>query len=166
MGLKESGLRGSLRNVSVGIDAIPDSEVTRPADDVSFDTSDKYGLVFGVDSEWPSIGATISSQTSGATRAELYQESDASLLGSVDISSLGSDDSFTFDGVDLQPGDYRIVLDAEGASWTNGNVTEENISFPISSSDNEITLTDGAFKTTDTTGRGYAVVTIGNVGFD
>ena len=27
MGLKESGLRGSLRNVSVGIDAIPDSEV-------------------------------------------------------------------------------------------------------------------------------------------
>ena len=24
MGLKESGLRGSLRNVSVGIDAIPD----------------------------------------------------------------------------------------------------------------------------------------------
>ena len=29
MGLKESGLRGSLRNVSVGIDAIPDSVVTR-----------------------------------------------------------------------------------------------------------------------------------------
>ena len=27
MGLKESGLRGSLRNVSVGIDAIPDSDV-------------------------------------------------------------------------------------------------------------------------------------------
>ena len=29
MGLKESGLRGSLRNVSVGIDAIPDSAVLR-----------------------------------------------------------------------------------------------------------------------------------------
>ena len=29
MGLKESGLRGSLRNVSVGIGAIPDSEVSR-----------------------------------------------------------------------------------------------------------------------------------------
>ena len=29
MGLKESGLRGSLRNVSVGIDAIPDSVVSR-----------------------------------------------------------------------------------------------------------------------------------------
>ena len=27
MGLKESGLRGSLRNVSVGIDAIPDSDI-------------------------------------------------------------------------------------------------------------------------------------------
>ena len=29
MGLKESGLRGSLRNVSVGIDAIPDSDLTQ-----------------------------------------------------------------------------------------------------------------------------------------
>ena len=30
MGLKESGLRGSLRNVSVGINAIPDSEIFLP----------------------------------------------------------------------------------------------------------------------------------------
>ena len=40
MGLKESGLRGSLRNVSVGIDAIPDSDVfdiTFPMDEGSGD---------------------------------------------------------------------------------------------------------------------------------
>ena len=35
MGLKESGLRGSLRNVSVGIDAIPDSDIYQ------YDASDK-----------------------------------------------------------------------------------------------------------------------------
>ena len=33
MGLKESGLRGSLRNVSVGIDAIPDSVILLPESD-------------------------------------------------------------------------------------------------------------------------------------
>ena len=54
MGLKESGLRGSLRNVSVGIDAIPDSVVTRPdsndldhfsgdTDDVTIQTDVSFG---------------------------------------------------------------------------------------------------------------------------
>ena len=41
MGLKESGLRGSLRNVSVGIDAIPDSELLQaywPINEGSGDT--------------------------------------------------------------------------------------------------------------------------------
>ena len=33
MGLKESGLRGSLRNVSVGIDAIPDKLILQPKED-------------------------------------------------------------------------------------------------------------------------------------
>ena len=51
MGLKESGLRGSLRNVSVGIDAIPDSEIFLPRsndlDDFNFNntSSEDWNLV-------------------------------------------------------------------------------------------------------------------------
>ena len=45
MGLKESGLRGSLRNVSVGIDAIPDSAIAQyPIEETGGDTfSDTLG---------------------------------------------------------------------------------------------------------------------------
>ena len=44
MGLKESGLRGSLRNVSVGIDAIPDSAVWQVvAEDFGDSWSDQVG---------------------------------------------------------------------------------------------------------------------------
>ena len=54
MGLKESGLRGSLRNVSVGIDAIPDSQVFFPVDEGS-------GTVISDDND--NVDATLDSES-------------------------------------------------------------------------------------------------------
>ena len=74
MGLKESGLRGSLRNVSVGIDAIPDSVVDDferddPLDDWSQETD-----VWDVETDNPLEGEQsieTSSDSGSGSRIEL-----------------------------------------------------------------------------------------------
>ena len=74
MGLKESGLRGSLRNVSVGIDAIPDSVVNQ------------Y------------LGNSFSQGDSGWT--DEASSADISLTGDLQEGTIGSGDAIVSDGVD------------------------------------------------------------------
>ena len=66
MGLKESGLRGSLRNVSVGIDAIPDSVVNHwPHDEGTGTTlNDNEGTVDGTISgaTWTALEDAVGGQ--------------------------------------------------------------------------------------------------------
>ena len=143
MGLKESGLRGSLRNVSVGIDAIPDTVTSRPDDDDSFSDDRTRGKEIVLKSDWPSIGARISNNTSGPTIARLYEyDSDTDSyneIATVDVSGLSAGDPFAFDDVDLKDGDtHAIGLDAEGSSWDVGFFSDGD-DFPYEGEDLDIT---------------------------
>ena len=145
MGLKESGLRGSLRNVSVGIDAIPDSVVSRPEDNDSGTTSDMEGLQLTLKTDYPDIGSIISNNTEGAETAYLYDTDEDGVpnneLATADVSDKNSGDAFGFKNVDLKEGDVvAILLDANGSSWTRGLAFDE-ADFPYVGEDIDITAT-------------------------
>ena len=161
MGLKESGLRGSLRNVSVGIDAIPDSVVSRPDDTESVERDEELGFVVELKDGWPSIGAEISSLTSGQTTAYLREE-DGTLIESQDISSLEAGDAFTFDDVNLTDGEkYQITLDADGSDYTQGKITDRG--YPYTSDD--IDIISRAINGESDENDESCINNIGNVGF-
>ena len=150
--------------MSVGIDAIPDSVVSREDDDGDGTTSNQLGLEIELKSDWLSIGAEISNLTSGATRAYLQDDS-GSDIDIIDISDKSSGDAFTFDDVELDSGEiYRIVLDAEGSDYTRG-FAGDGTNYPYTTDDIDITgvVLDGDISTSD---EARAVNNIGNVGFD
>ena len=102
MGLKESGLRGSLRNVSVGINAIPDTEA------IKYRYNGEEGLT---DSEW----------MDQAENEDLFFENDPDV----------GEDSVTFDGNDQNARHeqsvpvsmpFEIWLVAEMSSEEDGNI--------------------------------------------
>ena len=142
-------------------DAIPDSVVSRPEDTAKGTDNAERGKQIELKSDWPSIGARISSKTSGATRAYL-RDNDFNLIDDVDISALSAGDTFTFDGVDLQSGQkYLISLDAEGADWENGDFSDAD--FPYTSED--VDITGRVVDSNIDQERLQAINDIGNVGF-
>lgn len=143
--------------------AIPDSVVSREQDDSTNDRPEKMGLKIEVHSDWSSIGARISENTSGTTRAYLWDDS-KSEIESVDISSLSAGDAFTFDDVNLESGNqYFIVSDAEGSEYTGGFFFGGN--FPYETSDIDIIgRYDGRNDVTDTKDP-FNINDIGDVGF-
>ena len=159
MGLKESGLRGSLRSVSTGV-GIPDSVVSRDRDDSSFDrdAGEVRGQRVDLKTSWRSIGAKISDNTSGVTQAELLDDDD-NVINTVNISDLSAGDAFTFDNVELSEGVYEIIVGNPDSSWTNGGT--QDVDYPYTTKDIDIISTaDGR------TDFATAVNDIGNVGFD
>jgi len=140
--------------------AIPDSVVSREPDDLSFSFANEAGLKIETKSQWPSIGARISQNTTGATRAYLW-DSSKSVIDSVDISSLSPGNAFTFDNVNLQPNvEFYIVLDAEGNSFNLGFANVNPGNYPYTSTDVDIIgrdVNDGR--------EPRGVNDIGNVGF-
>ena len=167
MGLKESGLRGSLRNVSVGVDTIPDDVVIRPDDDEDFEAdAERFdGLVVKLLDDWGSIGQIISNLTENATIAVLNDE-DGNEIESVDVEGLSSGDSFTFDNVNLKDGDeVQIVLSNLSESWTVGRADGTRDTYPISSEKIEIVaIIEDGNRREDADAR--AVNNIGNTGID
>ena len=147
------------------IGVIPDSVVSRPGDNEITDDSEEQGLEIELKSDWPSIGAEISSNTSGVTRAYLRQ-TDETLIEDVDISSLSAGDAFIFEDVDLKSGDkYIITVDAEGSSFTNGFT--DPFEYPYTSDDVDITARyRGQNDPPIIDGQPAAINNIGNVGFD
>ena len=127
MGLKESGLRGSLRNVSVGIDAIPDSAIAQYdatqesyADGESFSTiTDQIG------------GADMTGGSGEFTSSGIGGNASYDLQGFSDLFSAGGDliiqDSYTVLAViDLvDDSSQSRVLDRDSNSftlyWNDGN---------------------------------------------
>jgi len=167
-GLKQGGLRGSLRNLNSTGPDIPDSVVSRPKDDNSFTISSgtKRGVQIQTDVEWPEIGARLSDNTaSDVTTAYVYRVSDGNLMGSADISALTGGDSFTIDlNTPLTSGDtYNFVVDAGGSSYTFGFLNGG--SYPYISSDGDLSIVDGAAGTTGTDSNVNALNDIGNTGF-
>jgi len=141
------------------ISAIPDSVVSRPTDGSTFSSSEEDGLEFEAKADWPSIGVTISANSSGFTRAYL-RDSSNNLIQDVDISSLSAGDTFTFDDVNIQDGDiFRITIDAEGSSYTVGFVDESN--YPYTSTDLDIIANQDG----QTEQQPRCINDIGNVGF-
>ena len=108
------------------LDGIPDSVVSRPDDDNDTSSTANGGLHIELKTNWPSIGAEISNNTTGATKAYLYDLDNDSygsseLIDETDISGLSSGDAFAFKDVNLDSGqEYVIVVDAEGSSYTRG----------------------------------------------
>jgi len=148
--------------------AIPDSVVSRPDDNSTTDRDGdrETGLVIKTKSEWRSIGARISNNTSGANRAYLRDESDESLIESVDISSLSAGDSFTFDGVNLSSNqEYFITVDGDGSDYTLGFLAGDDTNFPYESDDVDIV---DAIRGPDfeRDNAAQAVNDIGNTGFE
>lgn len=149
---------------AIGGSAIPDSVVSRPIDTGSSSITAEEGLQISLQSDWPSIGAEISTNTSGATRAYLRNNDNTTTIQEVDISSLSSGDAFTFDDVNLTAGDRHVIaLDAEGSSWTRGFDTAGN--YPYTSTDVDIVAALDQNQGV-TAGSSVRVVNnIGNVGF-
>lgn len=152
------------------ISAIPDSVVTRPNDDISFSDSEGYGMVVEPSQDWPDIGAELSNNLSGATRAYIYDFSDGTLLGDTDISGLSAGDTFTF-GVSISAGgQYSFVVDAEGSSFTVGRLDGSSDLYPYTSSDGNLELTGSIEGANGLTSFGnnehaYSFTRIGDVGF-
>jgi hypothetical protein len=149
--------------------SIPDSVVTRPNDDGSVNSSEDFGVLIETSQTWPDIGARLSQNVAGLTRAYVYRVSDGQLMGDVDISSLSAGDAFT---VGLDTGlsantQYTVVADAEGADHTIGTLDESNISLPYTSSDGNLSIVDNAqgssaFGTNDDM---VNILEVGDVGF-
>ena len=150
--------------------AIPDSEVSRPADDSTAGfSSNAFGVRFETTEEWPEIGAEISQNTdSGVQNAQIIRESDFQVLEEIDISSLGPGDTFAFQNLqeNIQPNANYLCVIQDPDSAQHGYY--DNPSFPYTSSDGVISITNGGYvdgSSFDTSqDRAYSIVRIGNVG--
>jgi hypothetical protein len=150
---------------------IPDSVVSRTNDNsVNSDVAVKLGARIETSVEWPSIGARLSSNTSGASTAYIYRVSDGSLLGSTDISGLSAGESFTVEGVNLQPDDgtlsttYNFVVDNNGSGYAGGYYNSPT--YPYDSSDGDISIINSGQGVSSTNPNGiWTLVDIGGVGF-
>lgn len=146
-----------------GGDAIPDSVVSRPNDDDSVPSVTlERGLEILVDGDFGEIGARISNNTSGVTRAYLLDSSE-NVIDETDISGLSSGDAFTLAGSMTSGKNYIIAVDAEGSNYTIGFRNSEQ-NYPYTSTDVDIT---GRYKSDIgvDTGNVHAVNDIGNTGF-
>ena len=87
-------------------------------------------------------------------------------MGETDISGLGGGDAFTIDlSIGLSANEaYRFLLDAEGGGYTRGYI--DNPSFPYTSSDGNLEITNGARDATTTAQEPENIRRVGNVGFD
>jgi len=146
--------------------AIPDSVVSRPADNSSDTATKQFGVVINSNVEWPSIGAQLSANVgSNVSTAYLYRVSDSALIQSTDISGLSSGGSFAFDDVYLAANtDYTIVVDNNGSSYTGG--FPSSFAPPFTSDDGDLKIVDGAKGSNqDKFVNGNNIVSVGNVGF-
>ena len=173
MGLKKSGLRGSLRNVSVGIDAIPDFLVSRPDDNSTQSGETKaFGVEITTTETWEKIDAKISSNVDGATRALINRVDDRAnedfeRIATKDISDLSAGDAFRFDDLSEDITDdetYQFLLDADNNDYVRGWYDEDD-QFPYNSDEDAITIergigSDGTFTSQNAS---YNILEIGNI---
>ena len=106
--------------MSVAADDIPDSVVSRPDDNDTTNRSDSRGLRINPNASYEAVGVRISANTSGVSRARLYDYNASEYIETVDVSDLSSGDTFSFDSSIYEGVDYGIELDDNGDSWTMG----------------------------------------------
>lgn len=161
---------GSAYGVHDAVSAIPDSVVSRPSDNNSYNNTNgsPRGVRIQTDVDWNKIGAKLSNNVSGATRAYVYRISDGQNLGDVNISSLSAGGAFTINlSEPLVSGEtYSFVVDAEGSGYTQGYYDAP--SFPYTSGDGNISITNGAggSDALDVATYPNCLNDVGNTGFD
>jgi len=163
-GSEISEVRTGAGDVLFSASAIPDSVVSRPSDgSTSTGRNDVQGMEIELKSDWPSIGARISNNSSGASTARLYDSSTRSQVDSVDISGLSSGDAFAFDDVSLNSGEKYIIF-LDGSNWTLGFGSSTN--YPFTSNDVDITgNVSGSTGASVDAKPVQAINDIGNTGF-
>ena len=117
--------------------AIPDSVVSRPDDDGDTTTQDSLGLAITTNSSFSAIAARISSNTTEATRARLYDYSTESYVATQDISGKSAGDTFSFEYDFISGQDYGIELDDDGSEYAIGFADNAN-EYPYEGSDIDI----------------------------
>jgi len=139
---------------------IPDSVTSRPNDDNTASETGSIGPTFVTASDFGKIAARISENTSGVTRARLYDYSSGSYVKTVDISGLSAGDTFSI-AYDYQSGvDYAFELDDSGGTYTIGYLTNGN-NYPYTGTDLDIVSRSNDGTQNDT--QGDSLAQIGNV---
>jgi len=146
---------------TVTVSSVPSSVVSRPQDDSVLTRSLTLGVRIEPDDDWPDIQGKISANVANATRAYIYRVSDGQLMDDTDISSLSAGGVFT-----LQPNlsantQYNFVIDAQGADYDDGFLS--NASFPYTSSDGRLEIVNGAQDKQSTANTPHNVVEVGNI---
>ena len=135
------------------IGSIPDSVVSRPADNDIGGTTIKVGVVLDFNTEWPAeaIDARISGNMSGYADAEIIEldsigSDSGAVLESVDASMLSPGDSVTWDLSQPLATDkeYAFVLvPPDGEEMDQGRYLADSSELPISSDDGNLEIVDG-----------------------
>jgi hypothetical protein len=141
---------------SIALGPIEGTTASREADDSSNSVTGRSGVRINPNTSLSGVVASFSSNVSGVTTAYLILDSDGSILDQTDVSDLSSSDTFRL-SADLSSGtDYRVVVDADGSSYTDGFYSSPN--FPYESTDVDVT-----YSYYDGSGRGNAVDAISDV---
>lgn len=116
------GLRASflLSSRAGGGGAIPDSVVSRENDDSTTTGPQSIGVAISPNEDFSAIAFRISSNTSGFSRARLYDYSSNSYVKSKDVSGLTAGDTVRFDYTYIANNEYGFEIDDNGASYTQG----------------------------------------------
>jgi len=100
---------------------LPTTVTSRPNDNTSLGSrSSSRGLVVNPNSDFDKFGARISNNTSGVTRARLFDYSQAAYVETIDISGLTSGDAFTFSTAVNAGENYGVEVDDFGNDFTIG----------------------------------------------
>jgi hypothetical protein len=140
--------------------AIPDSVVSRPDDNGSLSISRPRGCVIEMKGDFRGVNCRISTNTSGFSRARIYDLSADGYIETIDISDKSAGDVIEL-AAELKNGqEYGIEIDNNGSSWTAGFNDTAN-DYPYSGGDLDITgNADDGTKRTGT--EAMAVNDIGN----
>jgi len=141
----------------------PTSVVSRDPDNSVFSAGSKQGLAIETKTQWPSIGARLSNNTSGASTAYLIDSTGVEIQ-TVNISGLVGGDAFAFTNVNLSANEnYNILIDNNGSSFNIGFASSHS-GYPYTTPDIDIVgrgFSDGTFSSS----RPLNVNDIGDVGF-
>jgi len=153
VGAARAGIFGS------GI-AIPDSVTSRPDDNDSISLSRPRGLVIEMKDDFAGINCRISGNSSGFSRARIYDFSNGEYIEAVDISDKSAGDIIELRAELINGQEYGIEIDNNGSSWTAGFNNTAN-DYPYSGDDLDIIgNADDGTKRTET--EAMAINDIGN----
>ena len=113
--------------ISIEVNEIPDSVVSRPDDDTDSTTNDERGLLIEVSEQWSRIGVEISNITdSNQTGVVVRDHDDGSLMGYVEFDDKGPGDTVAVDlDKDLEAGENASDNDSRNGRHNNSRLSRQ-----------------------------------------